>query len=176
MDTNVNKRKSVIICDGEIIDGEIVGVKKSVKNPTYISAEEFEMLIAEFKDCLFHVQGDGSSSYDDSDDERVECVSRHYGFSRYFEMDLWEDSQYLLRIDGKIRGVVFHITSGSNVEYHPFLFDNSIKKTLRMGYSASHSSCFTYIERVSVVKKGENGAPDEGGNLRFAQNEMFPSF
>ncbi len=167
---------NIAICDGKIINGELTGIKKSVKNPSYVTAEEFETLIADFKDCLFWVQGDGSYSHDDSDDERAGCDARCYGFSRYFEIEPWENSKYFLRIDGKIRGIVFHITSGNNVEYYPFLFDNSIKKTLRMGYSASHSSCFTYIEKVSVVKRGEDGAPKEGRSLRFAQNEMYPSF
>ena len=167
---------SVAICDVKIIDGELVGLKKSIKNPTYITDAEFEALIADFEDCLFHVQGDGRNTYDDSDDERATCSERYYGFSRYMEISPWENSEYFLRIDGKIRGVVFHITSGNDIEYHPFLFDNSIPHTFRMGWGASHTSSYMWIERVSVVKKGKNGAPQEGRILRFKQNEMFPSF
>ena len=147
--TKIKKRKiqkveenkmSVAICDVKIIDGELVGLKKSIKNPTYITDAEFEALIADFEDCLFHVQGDGRNTYDDSDDERATCSERYYGFSRYMEISPWENSEYFLRIDGKIRGVVFHITSGNDIEYHPFLFDNSIPHTFRMGWGASHTS------------------------------------
>lgn len=176
MSENTQQKGKVAICDGKIIGSELVGVKESAKYPTIISAEAFEALIADLKDCLLYIQGEKTSSYDNSDDDRVESSSHSWSFGHYFEIEPWENSKHLLRINGKIRGVVFHISSGSEVSYYAFLFDNSIKRTLRMGYSASHSSSYTYVEQVSLVKRGKKGAPETGSYLRYEQNEMYPSF
>lgn len=173
---NTTGHNTVTICDGKIIDGAITGVKKSIKHPSPISKEEFLKLTEEFKDYLLYVEGTKTSSYDNSDDERAECSSHDTPFGRFYELSPMENSEHLLRIDGKIKGVVFFIKSGSDkFEYRPFLFDNSIKNTARLGYSASHSSSFTYIEKVSLVKKGENGVPETAKTINFIQSEMYPS-
>ena len=176
MSETTQQRGSVAICDGTIVDNQLVGVKDSAKHPTMISAEKFEALIADLKDCLLYIQGEETRSYDNSDDDRVESSSRSWSFGHYFEIEPWKNSKHLLRIDVKLRGVVFHISSGRDVSYYAFLFDNSIKRTLSMGYSASHSSEYTYVEQVSLVKRGQNGAPETGSYLRYEQNEMYPSF
>ena len=43
-------------------------------------------------------------------------------------------------VDGKIVGVVFVVTSGNNKYTRAFSFDGSIAQSMRLGYSASHSS------------------------------------
>ena len=46
---------------------------------------------------------------------------------------------------------------------------------MRLGYSVSHSSHFEYVDRVLLVKRGQNGVPEEAREARFNQNEMYPS-
>lgn len=170
------KENGVVICDGTIIDGKIVGVKKSMNAPTFITEEEFLALTTELKDYLLYVEGVNTRSYDNSDDERASCSSSEYKFGHYYEIAPRENSQYLLRIDGKIRGVVFRVTYGQyDISYYPFLFDNGITNSFRMGYSASHSSEFTYVKRVSLVKRGEGNAPQTARNIDFRQNGTYPS-
>lgn len=61
-------------------------------------------------------------------------------------------------VDNKIVSVVFVVDKGKSSEYtRAFSFDGKIAQTMRLGYSASHSSSFTYVDRVSLVKKGTNG-------------------
>ena len=166
---------SVAICDVKIIDGELTGLKKSIKNPTYISDAEFEALIADFKDCLFHVQGDGRNTYDDSDDERVTPSSRYTVRRKYREINPRENSEYMLMVDGKIVGVVFVVTKGNDKYTRAFSFDGSIAQSMRLGYCASHSSSFEYVDRVSLVKRGEGDAPETAREANFRQSEMYPS-
>ena len=162
----------MVICDAKIIDGKICGVEKSVKEQTFVSENEFIALTEELKDYLIYVEGSEYSSYDNSDDDRADCYSSKYPFGRYYEIAPSENSKYLLRIDGKIRGVVFFVGKGYNdVYYEPFLFDDSIKNSIRLGYSASHSSNYTYIEKVSLVKRGSNGAPEKANKISFRLHE-----
>ena len=119
-----------------------------------------------------------SRSYDNSDDDRVESSSSSYDFVRYGEINAKENSKSLLFVDNQLKGVVFYVTpkSGYKIEKDCFYFDGSIKQTMMLGYSASHSSCYTYVNKVTLVKKGVNGVPKSGQNIRFNQHEMYPSF
>ena len=166
----------MIICEGKIIDGVLTGIKESVKNPTNINEAEFSELVAELEDCLLLVEGEETSTYDDSDDDRAGCYWSQSSFKHYYEIGLRENSKHLLRIDGKIRGVVFFVRSGySDVTYKPFLFDNSIENSMNLGHSASHSSDYTNVKKVSLVKKGEGNAPQSAKVIDFSQSEMYPN-
>ena len=52
-----------------------------------------------------------------------------------------------------------------------FFFDGRQYQSLTLGYSASHSSCYSNIYKITLVKKGENGAPEEGGYINFSPYE-----
>lgn len=167
----------MVVCKAKIVDGVVAGVKNSVKHPEHITEKEFSVLEEELNDYLLYVEGTEESSYDNSDDDRAGCYSSRSPYGRYYEIKPRENSKHLLYIDGKIVGVVFYVSRGySEVEYYPFLFDNSIKNSIMLGYSASHSSDYTYIEKVSLVKRGENGAPETARTISFHQSKTSPSF
>lgn len=44
-----------------------------------------------------------------------------------------------------------------------------------MGYSASHSSRFVYVENISLVRKGKTGVPTEVVKIRFYHSSMDTS-
>lgn len=168
--------RNIYVCDGKIIDGTITGIKKSVKDPNTISEEDFNAFCEQIKDCLLYIEGVEESSYDNSDDDRAGCYRSRYPFGYYYELDPLADSRHLLRIDGEIRGVVFHVTRGyHDVDYYAFLFDGSIQQEICLGYSASHSSNFIYIQKVSLVKKGENGAPNSARSISFKKSRSDTS-
>jgi len=162
----------MFVCDGKIIDNRI----KIINEKGIISEKELKVVAQELKDYLLYVEGINMSSYDNSDDERASCHSSKYPFGHHYELNVIENSQYLLRIDGKIVGVVFRVnTDYYKYELEGFLFDNSVKNYVSMGYSASHSSSYTDIEKVSLVRRGVNGAPSEGRRINFIQHKMSPS-
>lgn len=166
----------MVICEAKIIDGKICEVEKSIKNPTSVSNEKFEKLVEGLDNYFLYVEGVEESGYDNSDDDRAGCSRSRWPFRYYYEIEPRENSKHLLVIDGKVAGVVFFIRKGySDVYYKPFLFDNSITNSIRLGYSASHSSNFTYIEKVSLVKKGENGLPETGKTISFILSESSTS-
>ena len=163
---------AIYVCDCEIKDGKVEIINKS----GVISQRDFNLVVEEFKDKLLYIEGEDTHSYDNSDDERASCHSSKTPFGRYYEIDFESDSQHLIRINGKIVGVIFHVKDGYNVDYYPFLFDGSIKRMIRLGYSASHSSSYTYVEKVSLLKRGEKGAPESARMINFKQSKMYPSF
>ena len=57
-----------------------------------------------------------------------------------------------------------------------FFFDGSVAQRTTLGYSASHSSRHTSVDRITLVRRGEDGAPAKGASIRFKQHEMYPSF
>ena len=146
-----------------------------VRDLVPIDAELFEATCKELEPYLLSLEEISISSYDDSDDERVTPSSRRTVRCTYREINPRENAEYLLMIDGKIVGVVFVVRNG-NAEYtRAFSFDGSIVQSMRLGYSASHSSNFTYVDQVSLVKRGENGAPETASEARFDQHELYPS-
>lgn len=164
------------VCDGKFENGELVGVKESAKDPIGISEEKFERLTAFLKDYYLYVEGSHTSSYDNSDDERASSYSSDSKFGYYYEINPKKNSKYLLRINEEIKGVVFFVKNNrGDFTYYPYLFDGSIRHTIRLGYSASHSSSYTYIEKISLVKKDDPNAPKEAREISFQQSEMYPS-
>ena len=147
-----------------------------VRDLTPISAEKFEEFCKKMEGYLLSLDSTNTSSYDDSDDERVESSSRVSYSSIYRELNPKNNAESLLMVDGEIVGVVYVINKGKSDEYtRAFSFDGKIAQTMRLGYSASHSSSFTWIDRVSLAKKGENGVPETAKEADFFQSEMFPS-
>ena len=140
-----------------------------------IDAETFEEVCKYLDDYLLSLDSVRTSSYDNSDDERVEDSSRISYSSIYREIKPRGNCESLLMVDNKIVGVVFVVKNGNDKYTRAFSFDGKIAQTMRLGYSASHSSNFTYVDRVSLVKKGVNGAPTTAREANFFQNEMFPS-
>ena len=140
-----------------------------------IDETQFEEACKELEPYLLSLEEVSISSYDDSDDERVEPSYRHTVRCRYREINPKENSNHLLMIDGKIVGVVFVVKNGNDQYTRAFSFDGSIAQSMRLGYSASHSSHFEYVDRVSLVKRGKNGVPKTDRGANFFQSEMFPS-
>ena len=141
-----------------------------------IGEAEFEEFCKSVEGYLLSLDSTNTSSYDNSDDERVEDSSRISYSSIYRELNPRENAENLLMVDGKIVGVVFVVDEGKSGEYtRAFSFDGKIAQTMRLGYSASHSSSYTYVDRVSLAKKGENYVPETAREVRFSQSEMFPS-
>ena len=164
------------VCIGKIIDGAITGIKKSVKNGDTIPYEEFSPAAELLRGSLLYVEGHEESRYDNSDDDRAGSYSSRYPFGYYCEIDPIKDSEHLLFIDGKLRGIVFFVSRDRyETDYAPFLFDGSISGWMSLGYGASHSSNYIYVERVSLVKRGEGNAPERGRSISFWQSKMSTS-
>ena len=126
------------------------------------------------KGYLLKISGEYYSSYDNSDDERASCSESRSSFVKYAKIDAYKDKDALLWGDGAFRGVAFTVRAGYEESLHRFLFDGSVCESMRLGYSASHSARYTYVERVTLVKKGEDGAPEEGGYVNFSPSETNP--
>ena len=155
----------LVVCDGLIKD----------RKPRLVWVEdvEFERLTSWLKDYLICIEGSESSSYDDSDDERSGCYSSSGTFKHYREINPVDHSEYLMYDGDDLIGVYFKISKGYNdYDYFQFLFDGSLKQSFRIGYSASHSSNFVYVENVTLVKKGENGAPTSASEAHFYRSGM----
>ena len=146
-----------------------------VRNLAPIDEKEFEKVCKELEPYLLCLEETSISSYDDSDDERVTPSSRYTVRRTYREINPRSNSESLLMVDGKIVGIVFVVTNGNEKYTRAFSFDGSIAQSMRLGYSASHSSHFEYVDRVSLAKRGKNGVPEEAREARFNQNEMYPS-
>lgn len=131
----------------------------------------------ELEGYLIGLQTTYTRSYDDSDDERVENETRtYYKTSKYREINPITQSESMLFIDNKIVGVVYMVDKGKNSEQlRAFLFDGKIAQSMRLGWSASHSSSFEYVDRIILVKKGEDGAPLNAKEANFFQSGMYPS-
>lgn len=141
-----------------------------------IDAVEFEETCKYLADYLLSLESTYTSSYDNSDDERVEDSSRISYRCIYREINPMKNSESMLMVDNKIVGVVFVVNKGKSNEYtRAFSFDGKIAQSMRLGYSASHSSSYTYVDRVSLVKRGTKGVPETEREANFFQSEMFPS-
>ena len=163
--------KGIYVTTGSI-DGTSVRCKSQLK---YIPAKEAKELEAFFSEHLLKIECDNQYSYDNSDDDRASCYSSSYRSVKYGKVHLEYDSEALLYIDGELRGVVFRkrSRSGRDVDLCPFLFDGSCKGSMRLGHSASHSSDYRTVESVTLVKEGEDGAPESAGHVNFSPNEMY---
>ena len=136
----------------------------------------FKAEVERLKDYLLKIEAVYSTSYDDSDDERVTPSDSRYDEVKYAELRATDDSNAMLFVDGVLRGVVFDVKQGYGREIirHAFLFDGSVQESIWMGYSTSHSSRSTYIHTISLVKRGEGDAPEEGSYVSYTQSESNP--
>ncbi len=142
----------------------------------YISPSKLQEVAKKLDGYLLKINYTNDTSYDNSDDDRVEDSSSSYSSIYYKKFDVVKNSKSLLRINGEIVGVVFRVTSGRDEpRLYGFTFDNSIKQSMTLGYSASHSSYYITITSVTLVKKGENGAPDEGYFVNFEPSSTSTS-
>jgi len=151
------------------------GEFRVVRDFATISKEEFEKVCKELEPYLLCLEEVSLSSYDECDDERVEPTYRRTISCKYRELNPRENAESLLMVNYKIVGVVFVVVNGSREYTRAFSFDGSIAQSMRLGYSASHSSDYEYVDRVSLAKRGENGAPETAREVNFRQNEKFPN-
>ena len=151
------------------------GYLRVVNKLALIDEEYFEEVCKELQPYLLCLEKTSTTSYDDSDDERVTPSSTYTVSCKYREINPRQNSEHLLMVDGKIVGVVFVVTKGNDKYTRAFSFDGTIAQCMRLGWSASHSSSFEYVDRVSLVKRGENGAPETARDANFCQSEMYPS-
>ena len=140
-----------------------------------LDEERFEKVCKQLEPYLLSLEEVSISSYDDSDDERVTPTRRETVRRKYREINPRENAEHLLMVDDKIVGVVFVVKNGNNQYTRAFSFDGTIAQSMRLGYYASHSSYFEYVDRVSLVKRGQNGVPNTDREARFSQSEMYPS-
>ena len=140
-----------------------------------ISAEEKEKIASFFSAYLLKIHVGDESSYDNSDDERVSDSYHSSSSCVYREVNVEDDLHGLVLRDGEVTGVVFYVKDNSRNVYATVFNFNGVPKTyIRLGYSASHSSSYTTVSRVELVKKGENGAPERAKEATFIQHEMYP--
>lgn len=137
-----------------------------------LSEEEYAEIEKKLSGYVLRIDYTNTRSYDNSDDDRVEDSYSSSDSYVFRSINFKEDSKSLLMLDGEIKGVVYVV---DNKDYYPFLFDGSYKSTVTLGYSASHSSQYTYINKVSLVKKGTKGVSKEEREAKFKQSGMFPS-
>ena len=162
------------ILDG-IIEGDTLRIRKN-KKAGFISREELSAIVEEFSDYLLYIEGEEKDSYDDSDDDRAGTYGSKSSFGYYYELDPEKNSQHLIRIDGRVRGVMFEVTRGYNEpELYPFLFDGTVAREMTLGWGASHSSHLLTVKRVSLRKRGEMGAPNEAQPISFRQSSTSTS-
>ncbi len=141
-----------------------------------ITLEKLNAYAEQLKDYLLKIDYTKTSSYDNSDDDRASCSESKWSGVKYCEINPLSNSEHLIVQNDTVIGVVFFIRNNNGNTYtRVFLFDGSIQQTICMGYSASHSSSWTYIDQVRLVKRGENDTPLEGNSINFRQSEMYPS-
>lgn len=162
---------SIYVRKGIYENGEFRVLNKLVP----LDEERFEKVCKQLEPYLLSLEEVSISSYDDSDDERVTPTRRETVRRKYREINPRENAEHLLMVDDKIVGVVFVVKNGNDQYTRAFSFDGTIAQSMRLGYYASHSSYFEYVDRVSLVKRGQNGVPNTDREARFSQSEMYPS-
>lgn len=142
--------------------------------PLKVDKEKIEELDKFLNEHLLKIEYTYKTTYDNSDDDRIEEDSHNeYNSTTYRKIRAKENANALLFIDGELKGVVFNTkTDGKTV----FFLDGRQYQSLTLGYSASHSSCYSNIYKITLVKKGENGAPEEGGYINFSPYEKSADF
>ena len=149
---------------------------KRDKDLASISWAEIEKIKTLFAEHLLKIYEEDESSYDNSDDERV--IDSHRSSSRYIyrEVDVDQDLYGLVVRDGEVKGVVFYVKEDAyETRAVVFNFDGNPKQWMRLGYSASHSSSYTTVGRVKLVKRGEDDAPQSARKVSFIQSRNNPS-
>mgnify|MGYP007112549910 CR=1 FL=1 len=139
------------------------------------SPEEKEKIAKLFSEHLLKIYYTDQSSYDNSDDERA--GDSYYSHSSYVyrSVNLEQDLYGIVMRDGEITGVVFYVKNDRGDAYaEVFNFNGQPKNSMTLGYSASHSSSYTTVIRVELVKKGENGVPETAKHASFIQHHRYP--
>ena len=140
-----------------------------------VSLAEKERITEFFSKHLLKIFYSDESSYDNSDDDRVTDSYHSSSSYAYREVDCKQDLYGVVMRDGEITGVVFYVKDNSrNVYANVFNFDGKPKNSMTLGYSASHSSSYTTVGRVMLVKRGEDGAPESAHKAKFIQHTMYP--
>ena len=152
------------------------GGKFNKKDCKAISLEEKERVAKFFSEHLLKIYYIDDSSYDNSDDERAS--DSYYSSSSYVyrEVNVEQDMYGVVMRDGEITGVVFYVKDDRrNVYASVFNFSGQPRNSILLGYSASHSSSYTTVCGVEVVKRGENGAPESAKEATFIQHKRYPN-
>lgn len=141
-----------------------------------ISLEEKEKIAKLFDEHLLKIYYTDESSYDNSDDDRVGDDSYHSSSSYvYRSVNLEQDLYGVVMHDGEIVGIAFYVNENRYDTFvNVFYFSNQPKNAMTLGYSASHSSSYTTVFKVELVKKGENDVPQDAKELSFIQSRMYP--
>ncbi len=140
-----------------------------------ITQAQLESYAEQLKDYLLKIDYTRTRSYDNSDDDRVTDSFSKWDGVKYCEIEPLNNSKHLVVDGDTVVGVMFEVRDSNCEKTHVFLFNGEVQESMSLGYSASHSSDWTYVNTVTLVKRGENGAPQEGYSLRFCQSKMYPS-
>lgn len=140
-----------------------------------ISLEKKEKIAKLFDEHLLKIYYTDESSYDNSDDDRA---SDSYHSSRtyvYRQVNVKQDLFGIVMNGDEVVGIAYYVNNNRRDTYvYVFYFSNNPKSTMTLGYSASHSSNFTTVYKVELVKKGENNVPTQAKEMSFIQGEMYP--
>lgn len=140
-----------------------------------VSMEEKKKIQSFFSEHLLKIYFDEERSYDNSDDERVTDSYHSSSSYAYRELNTERDMYGVAMRDGEIVGIVFYVKNNSRDVYaNVFNFSGKPRTSMTLGYSASHSSSYTTVSRVELVKKGEGGAPESAHEVKIIQHEMYP--
>ena len=143
------------------------GVFGTKKKPIEIPRAEFEPAAKRLEGYLLKISYSDSYSYDNSDDDRAGFYTNSSSSVVYGRLDPYTNSEAMIWMDGEIKGIVFRVTEDREEYRYAFFFDGSIRQTMTLGYSASHSSNYIYVNGVSLVEKGKEGAPQDGKSVSF---------
>ena len=131
-----------------------------------ITAEEKEKITKLFSEHLLKIHYKETDSYDSSDDDRAGDYYGAYATYTYRSVDVDHGVEGLVMHNGEIVGVVFYVHYGNDeVWAYVFYFSNEPRNAMKTGYSTSHSSSYTTVFRVELVKKGENGVPMDAPSI-----------
>ena len=167
--------ESIFVTDGRFDENGKLILNKELG---YISKDNLNKAVEKLEGYALQMFYEESSSYDNSDDDRVEDSSSSYSSYCYRDIDPLKNSKALLRINNEIVGVVFRVKSYySNEEpsLYSYLFDGSYSSGMTLGYSASHSSNFITVKRIKLVKKGENDVPTSNKVANFTPSQTSTS-
>lgn len=145
---------------------------KDCKDASY---EQQARIKALFADHLLKIYYTDQYGYDNSDDDRASDSYYSSASYVYRTVNLEQDLYGIAMRDGEVTGVVFYVKDDRGDAYATvFNFDGKPRSYVTMGYSASHSSSYTTICRVELVKRGESGAPEDAQSARFIQHKRYP--
>jgi len=153
--------------------GGKVNLRKDFKT---VSKEEFAKIDKLFGEHVVKIYYNDSFGYDSSDDDRAgESYSSHDSYVyRYVNLD--RDLYGVVVHNGEVVGISFFVNNDrGDARAEVFYFSGKPRNSMTLGYSASHSSSYTTVTHVELVKKGENGAPEEANKeLNFIQHMRYP--